>query len=491
MNPIELIDGFQHVDNKATVSGKNKGGREPDSQTTSFINEINELRIDETSVAKMTVGEPGRAEDVKLAPDAPSEDVNAGPLDRGGLVGDIENHQPLAEKVDSLVSVRGPVAILQDGAQLQKFEGGRTAHRTNVELTSGSPFEGQLMTAKEDLSVRHEAPVGNKTPVDEPHLQGLSKAIRQSAQTKLSAEGPEGSTGHVQGMGKMADRSAAALGNDDLGKIRIDTPIKIGRETSASGISGSVLGAAIGTRTPVATSPEIQQSNPDQLEQNAPLFDDEEFAGKATNFDGLKDDKPGRPSSEIRPILSSNIPSVKPALNISEQSMPMIVDAQIEDVEMISQIEVVGSKDRAFLQTASASNPLQFNPTGARHVMGQVTAGLNQLADGTVEIRLNPAELGRITIQLIEAAGGIQSASVLVEKPEVLDLLRRNENLLGAEFEQAGLGAMSFSFNQQEGTDEDPAGDGDPIALIETQNTESATIAQTQIRTRADLDIRL
>jgi flagellar hook-length control protein FliK len=126
-----------------------------------------------------------------------------------------------------------------------------------------------------------------------------------------------------------------------------------------------------------------------------------------------------------------------------------------------------------------------------RQIVGQITAGLSQLVDGTVEIRLNPAELGRITIQLVEVAGGGHSASVVAEKPEVLDLLRRNENLLDAEFDNAGIDLTSLNFGQKDDAKDDQSEELATFQKAENDGEVESSGAFNRPDRLANLDIRL
>ncbi len=65
------------------------------------------------------------------------------------------------------------------------------------------------------------------------------------------------------------------------------------------------------------------------------------------------------------------------------------------------------------------------------------------------QIRLDPAELGRVDVRLHINDKGEVSASMIVERPETLQMLRRDATTLAQAFEQAGLkqgeNALSFS----------------------------------------------
>jgi len=71
-----------------------------------------------------------------------------------------------------------------------------------------------------------------------------------------------------------------------------------------------------------------------------------------------------------------------------------------------------------------------------------------QSATGTTEIALNPKELGRVRIALTHAEAGL-SVTILAERPETADLMRRNIDVLAREFREMGHENLSFSFGGQ------------------------------------------
>jgi hypothetical protein len=123
-----------------------------------------------------------------------------------------------------------------------------------------------------------------------------------------------------------------------------------------------------------------------------------------------------------------------------------------------------------------------------RNVSHQIAEMVRATADGTVEVRLSPEELGRVRLSMTPGEGGLHVA-IHAERPETLDLMRRNVDLLAKDLRQQGHEAISFSFGQgrREGNDpdlrpfynpmaRDPANDVQlPIALRSTSATVSST----------------
>lgn len=103
--------------------------------------------------------------------------------------------------------------------------------------------------------------------------------------------------------------------------------------------------------------------------------------------------------------------------------------------------------------------------TQARQIAAQLTAAASVRRDGgTVEVLLDPPDLGRIEIVIELGEQGIR-ATLSADKQTTADLIRRHIDLLGAQFEEAGFSLGDLSYAAEDGTDRDPgapAGPGQP-----------------------------
>ncbi len=136
------------------------------------------------------------------------------------------------------------------------------------------------------------------------------------------------------------------------------------------------------------------------------------------------------------------------------------------------------------------------NPELPRHLAAQIAqvAGRGG-ADRPVEIQLNPHELGHVKIKMTSVDGSM-NVSVIADRPETLDLMRRHIDVLAQEFLDIGYGQAQFTFGQN-----NPGSGGDsghPAPDIPPQKAGHApqispvrdTIATTRIITDR-VDIRL
>ena len=115
-------------------------------------------------------------------------------------------------------------------------------------------------------------------------------------------------------------------------------------------------------------------------------------------------------------------------------------------------------------------------------------------ADDRVELLLDPVELGKVRFELTYTAERVQ-VNVSVERPETLDLLRRNIDLLRAEFRDAGFDASTLSFSQWgRGANSAPQSPFAETALsndLSAEEPASLTPQPARNASRQGLDLRL
>lgn len=109
------------------------------------------------------------------------------------------------------------------------------------------------------------------------------------------------------------------------------------------------------------------------------------------------------------------------------------------------------SEHRSTLHVASAHSPLNHAPVAAQVqvvVQRAVKDGIDQIT-----LQLEPADLGRIEVQLTHGADGRTQLSFLADKAETLDQLARDARHLERAMQEAGVkadaGSMQFNLRQQ------------------------------------------
>ena len=81
-----------------------------------------------------------------------------------------------------------------------------------------------------------------------------------------------------------------------------------------------------------------------------------------------------------------------------------------------------------------------------RQIAQQLIEVPNLAPNRPIEIALNPEELGRVRMTLHPSDSGMQ-VSLVVDRPETADLLRRNIEMLANEFRELGYTSVSFTFS--------------------------------------------
>jgi len=146
-------------------------------------------------------------------------------------------------------------------------------------------------------------------------------------------------------------------------------------------------------------------------------------------------------------------------------------------------------------QTTATAQSVPFSDADRSIDLGrQLAASLTDLSGRSVEVTLAPEELGRVTMTIASGDGGL-TLTLVAERPETLDLMRRNIDQLAQEFRDLGFGTLNFAFShdgkaQQGAPEPENADEGDKAAPAGV-----ATISPTHSRRLASqndaLDLRL
>jgi hypothetical protein len=109
--------------------------------------------------------------------------------------------------------------------------------------------------------------------------------------------------------------------------------------------------------------------------------------------------------------------------------------------------------------TTSAAATSALQRTYAPHVAHQIATAIVQTSGATTEIALNPEELGRVRISVTAGDAGL-TVAIIAERPETVDLMRRNIDLLTRELREMGYENPTFTFGDQSGDADQDQGDG-------------------------------
>ena len=204
----------------------------------------------------------------------------------------------------------------------------------------------------------------------------------------------------------------------------------------------------------------------------------------------------------------TQVQQVTPAASNAPQA------ASIVPMNTLARLEAI--KDKTGLDSTSAINIDALSAPESRSSLSTATAPLNQLLsradtpvaiarqmaealqklpDRPVEISLNPKELGRVRMNISAAEAGI-TVTIVTERPETLDLMRRNIDQLVREFQSIGYTDINFAFSEGEtqqgfGDDSDDRGSvaSTQLEIFDTEETLDSN--QTKMHAQTGVDIRL
>ncbi|MEM6309068.1 MAG: flagellar hook-length control protein FliK [Pseudomonadota bacterium] len=107
------------------------------------------------------------------------------------------------------------------------------------------------------------------------------------------------------------------------------------------------------------------------------------------------------------------------------------------------------TRSAPILSNVAGSTSVAARPELVPGITLQMAQAMRSAGDRSIEIALNPAELGRVRMVLSPSDAGI-TLSILTERPETLDLMRRNISDLAKSFAELGYADISFSFEQND-----------------------------------------
>ncbi|MCV2867044.1 flagellar hook-length control protein FliK [Defluviimonas sp. WL0002] len=177
-------------------------------------------------------------------------------------------------------------------------------------------------------------------------------------------------------------------------------------------------------------------------------------------------------------------------------------DPHLDGRSSTSNADLVPSQDAAVPQVPNpvpiaAHVPAAHKPTvdvapGPSRVAEQLAAAVSLRADGA-DVALRPEELGHVRIS-IERHGAEVSVTLVAERAETVELMRRHVDLLASEFRAAGFDTCSFQFGhgQRDGqTRALPADSPVETDQVEPPATTSAAPPTLGASARQGLDMRL
>jgi flagellar hook-length control protein FliK len=158
----------------------------------------------------------------------------------------------------------------------------------------------------------------------------------------------------------------------------------------------------------------------------------------------------------VAPAFAPNTETISATANTSAPRVIELEGARESERAFVPQSLAAGSMAEAeptvfslapLDKTVSLSQ--QSVPSGQQEIVISVSRQISEtfarFPDRPVELTLAPEELGKVRLSLASVEGAI-TVSVLAERPETLDLLRRNIELLAKDLRELGFSNVTFSF---------------------------------------------
>lgn len=184
-------------------------------------------------------------------------------------------------------------------------------------------------------------------------------------------------------------------------------------------------------------------------------------------------------------LIETMLPQPLPALQTSPQ-FPAFELSNVGGPEIAARSLLEASTTRM-----DAARPVTATTPESRSMVSQVAAAIVKAEGGKLDIRLDPPELGRLSVT-ISNADDVVSAVVAADRAETQDLLRRHADLLQRALRDAGFAdvTLDFSASSDRGADgENPEGLPSANGLPDDQSAK--TTPYTFHAASSGLDIRL
>ncbi|GJL93751.1 MAG: hypothetical protein DHS20C05_01560 [Hyphococcus sp.] len=235
-------------------------------------------------------------------------------------------------------------------------------------------------------------------------------------------------------------------------------------------------------------------------------------ASTAPNLATPMSDVMAPPTIEAEKI-SLDTPTFRPEVEKSLPDVPLMKGAAPMKAMLAGKIEALATAkpglfvdgELAFpslhssLQTSSVPQPaLALNNMAAvtnaatASATAQIAAAIrSDRISNTVEVRLDPPDLGRVKIDFTMETADAVKAVLTAERSDTLDHLRRNMSMLADELKSAGFTTIDLEFNNDSGSDfKKSASDfGIGVDAEDTSSAASKNIVYLALRDNAQLDM--
>ncbi len=137
-------------------------------------------------------------------------------------------------------------------------------------------------------------------------------------------------------------------------------------------------------------------------------------------------------------------------------------DALMQDTKDTAPTALAPASDTTAPHTVErTTHAPRLHPTAEAAVSRQIAMAIERTTDGQTEIRLDPAELGRVRLTL-HASDQAVTVTIHAERPETLDLIRRNMDSLTGDLRALGYSDIGLNLSGGTGNRQDRTGPQSP-----------------------------
>lgn len=275
--------------------------------------------------------------------------------------------------------------------------------------------------------------------------------------------------------------------SDDNGPDVPPKPMNNGEKWSASPTAGQAALAE--------TANSSSETDP-VLEEDQRSLEEVVHTSETHGKEVLDDTFDTRTSATSEPKKLSDSPLVTAAVSVQEPFSAMAENPEtlfgLDDIAGVSG----ASRDQDVARDMSAPTSVAHRNELPTRVAMQVAEVARQLPDRPVEITLTPEELGKVRLSFQMSENGAMHVVIAAERPETMDLLRRNIDSLAGEFKDLGYSDSGFSFESfDQGTQNNDAPDLPSFERMSPSQAMDETVVKTPEPVRLSLgsgmDLRL
>ncbi|WP_163025755.1 flagellar hook-length control protein FliK [Chachezhania antarctica] len=399
---------------------------------------------------------------------------------------------------------RATVAVSASGAVPEQ------ARPTAVAETKSVSFDGATLPTASGKAITMpsaDVPLAQAAP----ELTGAFRSIRTGHATAEAMTRPQGE-----------DATTNAAANVSANKVAVDGIQKAGAEQFQAGMTAGAIVAgkpATGTRQApggaMAALPAAIAANASELQAttgNVPMVAQAQVdtvPGSKRSADKSGPDRPAPLRSSLtstggaQAIAAASV--AVPALASVSLAQPgaelaaLSVDAPVAAEDAVAGL--VGQSGGPSV-TGDAAAMAQQQPAGGTSAVRQILPHIAELmsrpGERSVEIALEPVELGRVRMMVSMAEGGV-TLQITAERPETLDLMRRHIETLAEELRRMGYAEVGLSFTTGDSPSEDSrrampeghAGDTGDVAASDLPGAAETARPRSRTIPASGMDIRV